>query len=458
MTITQNPLIGHAKQKAGNMYLRTLNNQKILQSKPFTRNYNSTTLQIEHLTDFKSIAKIFQNFIKSNKLTYLKLYKNNKYRCYYNYLQSINKDIYCNLKFEKEIYFGFLYPAYICRNSNELSITSSNDWFIPTYNDYLTLLNYLGGITIAGGPLKENNPSYWESPNTGATNIHNTNFRGSGMCKDDFSGFSAIRQRCYHMTKDLANPEWNIRSIRYDSVATTNVIIKLNTGLPIRLFRNATEEELMLDDGDYSYDYIGNDGHIYKTRKVGTQIIIENDLIETKLRNGQFLDYAYNTDTWNNTNPNKFCIYINNEKVAFGNKQSPITPAGKRDFTHLSLGGSKLCGYAPTGFGLIDNCINVFWNKLQIINGVGKDAKIFVYLFCPEMNFFNIIGDSEGYDVESGIAIIPSNNKLFRGCYFTIFLFTGVAPATFNKGKTFHDDWELKPDVIGNVNNYMQFL
>jgi uncharacterized protein (TIGR02145 family) len=43
-------------------------------------------------------------------------------------------------------------------------------WHIPTENEWLTLINYLGGSMIAGGKLKETDTVYWAPPNTGATN------------------------------------------------------------------------------------------------------------------------------------------------------------------------------------------------------------------------------------------------------------------------------------------------
>jgi uncharacterized protein (TIGR02145 family) len=71
-------------------------------------------------------------------------------------------------------------------------------WHIPdpsyALGDWGTLLNYLGGVEVAGGKMKEIGTTHWNSPNTGATNqsgftalpgggydnIENL-FRGKGM-------------------------------------------------------------------------------------------------------------------------------------------------------------------------------------------------------------------------------------------------------------------------------------
>lgn len=43
-------------------------------------------------------------------------------------------------------------------------------WHVPSAEEYLTLIEFVGGIDIGGGMLKETGTSHWKSPNTGATN------------------------------------------------------------------------------------------------------------------------------------------------------------------------------------------------------------------------------------------------------------------------------------------------
>ncbi|NJK98755.1 MAG: hypothetical protein HC905_30990, partial [Bacteroidales bacterium] len=43
-------------------------------------------------------------------------------------------------------------------------------WHVSTDDEWITLVDYLGGLTDAGGLLKETDTTHWASPNTGATN------------------------------------------------------------------------------------------------------------------------------------------------------------------------------------------------------------------------------------------------------------------------------------------------
>ncbi len=45
-----------------------------------------------------------------------------------------------------------------------------NGWHIPTHQEFYDLENFLGGLSIAGGPLKETGTAHWNANNVGATN------------------------------------------------------------------------------------------------------------------------------------------------------------------------------------------------------------------------------------------------------------------------------------------------
>jgi uncharacterized protein (TIGR02145 family) len=41
---------------------------------------------------------------------------------------------------------------------------------VPGNDEWTTLTDYLGGLSVAGGRIKETGTVHWDSPNTGATN------------------------------------------------------------------------------------------------------------------------------------------------------------------------------------------------------------------------------------------------------------------------------------------------
>ena len=54
-------------------------------------------------------------------------------------------------------------------------------YHIPTQSEWLNLINCAGGLSTAGGELKQTGTTYWNSPNVGATNSTNFSALGSGF-------------------------------------------------------------------------------------------------------------------------------------------------------------------------------------------------------------------------------------------------------------------------------------
>ncbi len=66
-----------------------------------------------------------------------------------------NKNIYGALYNFPTIYTGLLCPS---------------GWHIPSDAEWTTLTDYLGGLDVAGGKMKETGTTHWNAPNTEATN------------------------------------------------------------------------------------------------------------------------------------------------------------------------------------------------------------------------------------------------------------------------------------------------
>lgn len=66
-------------------------------------------------------------------------------------------------------------------------------WFIPTDEDWSTLASFLGGSDGAGGKLKEDGLSHWQTPNAGATNVSGFTALGAGH-RDPVGNFASLQQ------------------------------------------------------------------------------------------------------------------------------------------------------------------------------------------------------------------------------------------------------------------------
>ncbi|MEI7597296.1 MAG: fibrobacter succinogenes major paralogous domain-containing protein [Bacteroidota bacterium] len=73
---------------------------------------------------------------------------------------------YENLGTNGEIY-GRLYNWYALVEGPVIAPTG---WHIPTNAEWQILVDYLGGVNAAGGKLKEEGLTHWQTPNTSATN------------------------------------------------------------------------------------------------------------------------------------------------------------------------------------------------------------------------------------------------------------------------------------------------
>lgn len=88
----------------------------------------------------------------------------------------------------KETY-GALYNWFTVIDTRNIAPTG---WHVPTYEEWIILIDYLGGINAAGGKLKERGTSHWSTPNTGATNISGFNAFPGGYQEGIGGGTSGI--------------------------------------------------------------------------------------------------------------------------------------------------------------------------------------------------------------------------------------------------------------------------
>jgi uncharacterized protein (TIGR02145 family) len=86
-----------------------------------------------------------------------------------------------------EFPYGKLYNWFAVNDPRNVCPTG---WHVPSQQEYYTLINYLGGPTVAGGKLKSNNREFWESPNLNATNESGFSSLPGGYLGSDSNGAS----------------------------------------------------------------------------------------------------------------------------------------------------------------------------------------------------------------------------------------------------------------------------
>jgi len=129
--------------------------------------------------------------------------------------------------------FGALYNWYAVANGN----LCPTGWHVPTDGEWTTLINYLGGTSIAGGKLKARGSYYWED-SSGATNDFGFNALPGGYRQSNGVYFNCFKYGSWWSSSEYNSNDGISRFI--DSV--TNQIYwsndDKNLGLSVRCIKN----------------------------------------------------------------------------------------------------------------------------------------------------------------------------------------------------------------------------
>jgi uncharacterized protein (TIGR02145 family) len=131
---------------------------------------------------------------------------------------SISSEGYCDINNDpsNSSVYGRIYNWYAVNDERNLA---PQGWHIATYDDWMTLINYLGGTSVAGGKLKEAGLDHWSSPNTGATNESGFTALGAGVRTTD-GGFYYFKSstKFWTSTADYTTQlQYNWANIGYNS-------------------------------------------------------------------------------------------------------------------------------------------------------------------------------------------------------------------------------------------------
>jgi uncharacterized protein (TIGR02145 family) len=116
-------------------------------------------------------------------------------------------------------------------------------WHVPTDFEWTILTNQAGGESEAGGMLKETGQTHWMTPNNGATN--GTGFtalpagnRSDGGTFSSLSFYSYLKEGYWWSSTEYSSSEAWLRTMVYNSKATSRKSFNKNYGLSVRCLKN----------------------------------------------------------------------------------------------------------------------------------------------------------------------------------------------------------------------------
>ncbi|MCK5775269.1 MAG: PKD domain-containing protein [Bacteroidales bacterium] len=161
-------------------------------------------------------------------------------------------DAYCfynnNLNNEEETY-GALYTWAAAMGGTGWSSNTNpsgvqgvcpDGWHLPSRNEWLQLLDFLGGRMVSGGKMKEAGTSHWLSPNTGADN--SSGFTGIPSGYRSYTGdaeFNNLGEAAiYWSATEYDGSRSYYSRLRYNYVQGSDGSNKNSTGYSVRCVKN----------------------------------------------------------------------------------------------------------------------------------------------------------------------------------------------------------------------------
>lgn len=209
--------------------------------------------------------------------------------------------------------YGLLYNWYAATDARK--ITSSDNWNVPDKQDFEDLIVYLGGELLDeytayladAKSLADSGSSYW-TLGVG-TDVYNFKMRGSGVIDNDGLFHEKNTSAYYGVSDDTGleytgfiwGHETGVNLFEFYTEVTNGSMYK-TAGVSLRLIYNSS-----VNPGIYT----GNDGKTYSTCKIGNQVWLAENLIETKYRNGNSIPEVTDPLVWSALTTGALCAYDN---------------------------------------------------------------------------------------------------------------------------------------------------
>jgi uncharacterized protein (TIGR02145 family)/uncharacterized repeat protein (TIGR02543 family) len=111
-------------------------------------------------------------------------------------------------------------------------------WHVPSKAEWDTLVNYLGGKTVAGGKLKTTGMTYWLSPNEGATNEAGFAARGGSGRRNDGWFFPLRSYADWWTVSELSADSSAAIQINWNGTAIIEPHLHKRYGIGVRFVRD----------------------------------------------------------------------------------------------------------------------------------------------------------------------------------------------------------------------------
>ncbi len=208
-----------------------------------------------------------------------------------------------------KVCFGYLYNGYAVEDSRK--ITSSDDWFVPSWTEYRALSDYLGGggnyaSNTVGDSLKAVGNIYWDAPSNGQDS-YGFNARGTGW-RLASGGFASQKGLGYTWTSQAVTFARLVVLFNNTSVFNTATSSSAKVGAAVHLIKDATG----LSDG-ITTTYTGTDLKTYNAVVINELYWTTESLEEILYRNGDTIPNILDNTDWSNLTTGAWCVYDNNE-------------------------------------------------------------------------------------------------------------------------------------------------
>lgn len=153
---------------------------------------------------------------------------------------SLINGAYCNYANDSSIAatYGRLYNWIAVIDNRNIA---PEGWHVPQYEEWQTLVDYLGGSDVAGGKMKEAGTTHWVSPNENATNSSGFSALPGGYRNYDDNGFGTffdLRYAAYFWSSTFSmNRAWRC-GIGFDDSHVNLGTEELRSGFSIRFIRD----------------------------------------------------------------------------------------------------------------------------------------------------------------------------------------------------------------------------